>query len=75
MDRPSNQRYIEIDDEKSSPSSQQSPQSLLGALWDMNTKGPEAKAANYKLLSALGLFAGGIAFLRLAGDLITPTFT
>lgn len=49
-------------------------QSMLRALWQIETTDPERRAANFKALTAVGLFAGGIAFLRLAGDWITPTF-
>jgi hypothetical protein len=52
----------------------QAEQSMLKAIWTLETTDPDHKAANIKALTALGLFAGGIAFLRFAGDLITPTF-
>jgi len=52
----------------------QNEQSMLKAIWNLETKDPEHRAANVKALTAIGLFAGGIAFLRFAGDLITPTF-
>lgn len=52
----------------------QAEQSMLKAIWQLETTDPERKAANVKALTAIGLFAGGIAFLRFAGDLITPTF-
>ena len=49
-------------------------ESMLKAIWNLETTDPDRKAANLKALTAVGLFAGGIAFLRFAGDLITPTF-
>lgn len=49
-------------------------ESILSQIWTLETTDPERKAANLKIFGALGLFAGGIAFLRYAGDLITPVF-
>ena len=48
--------------------------SMLKQIYDMEMNDPERRQANLKMLGAVGLFAGGIAFLRLAGDLITPVF-
>lgn len=47
---------------------------MLKAVWEVETTDPEHRAANIKMLSAVGLFAGGIAFLKLFGDFITPSF-
>ena len=47
---------------------------MFKQIYDLEMNDPERVSANLKILGAVGLFAGGIAFLRFAGDLITPTF-
>ena len=47
---------------------------MLKQIYNLEMNDPERRSANVKVLGALGLFAGGIAFLRFAGDLITPSF-
>lgn len=48
--------------------------SFLKQVWELETTDPERRSANLKMLTAVGLFTGGIAFLKFAGDLITPVF-
>ena len=50
------------------------PKSAWRQFVDAQFSDPENRSANLKLASAVGLFAGGIAFLRVAGDVFVPGF-
>lgn len=66
--------YIDADDVEDEYAASKQEASMLKQIYNLEMNDPERRSANLKVLSAIGLFAGGIAFLRLAGDLITPTF-
>lgn len=41
---------------------------------DAEMSDPERRSANFGILIGVSVFAGGVAFLRFAGDLLVPTF-
>ena len=48
------------------------PKSFLSQLWAIEYRDPANRSANAAVLAGIGLFVGGIVFLRTAGGLLVP---